>query len=184
MEDAEIIELFNRRDESAVGEVSRKYGRLCAAVCANILTNRQDVEECVNDTLLKAWEAIPPENPRILPAYLARIAKNAALNKYKLSHRDKRGGGEAASVLEELSSCGFTESPIEAEAERKEILAAINLFLEKLSPKKRRIFVKRYWYCDSVSEIAKSTGMTESNVSVTLNRTRKKLKDFLTERGF
>lgn len=184
MEDAEIIKLFKERDETAISALSQKYGGLCISLCKNILRDTRDAEECLNEALLKAWEAIPLNPPVYLSAYIAKIAKNTALNKYKLQHREKRSAAEPDAAFEELEGFVFTEKSVEEEAERNEILAAINGFLEKLPRKKRMIFVRRYWYCDSVANIAAFAGISENNASVTLNRTRSALKKHLQKRGF
>ncbi|MCM1165276.1 MAG: sigma-70 family RNA polymerase sigma factor [Lachnospiraceae bacterium] len=185
MEDNEILRLFNERDEDALRAVSEKFGRLCGSIARNILHNSEDVEECLNDTYLKAWESIPPAKPKALAAYLAKIAKNISLNRYKSYHREKRGGGEAPLVFEELAELEpFAEGSVEGTAERKELLAEINRFLGKLPEHKRVMFVRRYWYCESVSELARFFGMTDNNVSATLSRTRAELKKHLKKRGY
>lgn len=183
MDDNEIIELFNRRDENAAAEAHKKYGALCGRVAQNILHNSWDAEECVNEALWKAWESIPPQQPANLSAFLVKIAKNIALNKYRAQHREKRGSGEAALVLEEtedLLICGS----IEEETERKEVIKAINGFLAKQPARKRIIFVRRCWFCDSVSRIAADYGISQGSVSAILSRMRESLKKYLRKRGF
>lgn len=184
MEDSEIIELFQRRDEKAISEAAKKYGGLCTAVSKNILHNSQDAEECVNEALWKAWESIPPDEPRILSAFLAKIAKNIALNRYKALHREKRGGGEPQAVLEELENIISESDSVEEAAERRELLEAVNGFLKKLPAKRRIMFVRRYWYCDRIADIGERFGMSENSVSAALNRTREALKKYLRKRGF
>lgn len=182
--DNEIIELFNSRDERAISAASSKYGRYCSAVAMNILGNRQDAEECLNDTLLKAWESIPPAKPDNLPGYLAKITKNISLNRYRSTHTEKRGSGSMDSVYEELAECIPDKNNVERNYEHKELIEAINAFLAKLSSDKRDIFVLRYWYCMSVSEVAARVGMSENRAAVELFRTRKKLVKYLEKRGF
>ncbi len=182
--DNEIIELFNSRDEKAISAASSKYGRYCTAVAMNILGNRQDAEECLNDTLLKAWESIPPAKPDNLPGYLAKIAKNISLNRYRSTHTEKRGSGSIDSVYEELSECVPDKNSIERSYEHKELIEAINVFLAKLAADKRDIFVLRYWYCMSVSEVAARVGVSENRAAVELFRTRKRLVKHLEKRGF
>lgn len=182
--DNEIIELFNSRDEKAISAASSKYGRYCTAVAMNILGNRQDAEECLNDTLLKAWESIPPAKPDNLPGYLAKIAKNISLNRYRSTHTEKRGSGSINSVYEELSECVPDKNSIERSYEHKELIEAINVFLAKLAADKRDIFVLRYWYCMSVSEVAARVGVSENRAAVELFRTRKRLVKHLEKRGF
>lgn len=182
--DNEIIELFNSRDEKAISAASSKYGLYCTAVAMNILGNRQDAEECLNDTLLKAWESIPPAKPDNLPGYLAKIAKNISLNRYRSTHTEKRGSGSIDSVYEELSECVPDKNSIERSYEHKELIEAINVFLAKLAADKRDIFVLRYWYCMSVSEVAARVGVSENRAAVELFRTRKRLVKHLEKRGF
>lgn len=183
MNDSEIIELFNSRDEKAITEAQRKYGTLCAYVSKNILHNPWDAEECVNEAMWKAWDSIPPQQPKHLSAFLVKIAKNIALNKYKAQNREKRGNGEIALVLEETEDL-LQYGSLEEETERKEIIKAINGFLAKQSERKRIIFVRRYWFCDSVSQIAADNGISEGSVSVMLNRMREALKKYLRKRGY
>ncbi|MDE7360893.1 MAG: sigma-70 family RNA polymerase sigma factor [Oscillospiraceae bacterium] len=185
MDDSKIVELFNKRDEAAVRAVSEKYGALCASVSRNILHNSEDVEECLNDTFLKAWESIPPAKPKRLSAYLVKIAKNISLNRYKSAHREKRGGGEPMLVFEELEELEpFAACSVAETAERRELLAEINRFLGRLKKEKRVIFVRRYWYCDEISELAAAFGMSENNVCAMLSRTRAELKKYLNKRGY
>lgn len=185
MEDNEILELFNSRDEDALKAVSAKYGGLCGSISRNILRNSEDVEECLNDTWLKAWESIPPAKPKILSAYLAKIAKNISLNRWKSDHREKRGGGAVELVFEELEELeAFAENSVAEAAERAELLGEINRFLGTLSCDKRRIFVRRYWYCEGISELAAAFGMSENNISASLSRTRAQLKKYLKKRGY
>jgi len=182
--DKDIVRLYFNRDQRALSATAKKYGNYCTAIARNILESREDAEECVNDTYLSAWDAIPPNRPEILSAFLGKITRNLAFNKYKYNRAAKRGSGETAAVLEELAECVSGLEDVEQEIDRRELVAAINSFLDTLSPQKRNLFICRYWYSDSVSNIAKRHGMTESNVSVTLNRVRTKLKEYLTERGY
>ncbi len=184
MNDKDIVRLYFNRDQRALSATAKKYGNYCTAIARNILESREDAEECVNDTYLSAWDAIPPNRPEILSAFLGKITRNLAFNKYKYNRAAKRGSGETAAVLEELAECVSGLEDVEQEIDRRELIAAINSFLDTLSPQKRNLFICRYWYSDSVSNIAKRHGITESNVSVTLNRVRSKLKEYLTERGY
>lgn len=119
MEDNEILRLFNERDEEALRAVAEKFGRLCGSIARNILHNSEDVEECLNDTYLKAWESIPPAKPRVLSAYLAKIAKNISLNRYKSDHREKRGGGDTELVFDELAELEpFAADSVESSSRR------------------------------------------------------------------
>ena len=184
MKDSEIVRLFLKRDESALDEVSAKYGRFCMSIAENILKNPADSEECVNDAYMKVWESIPPANPELLSAFLAKITKNLALNRYKAEHAEKRGGNSIALSFDELDNYVSGTNSIESDAEVKELLAAVNDFLDELPKKNRLLFVYRYWHCYSTTELAVRFMMSEHNVIVTLGRIRKKLKTYLQKRGF
>ena len=184
MDDSEIIRLFWERSEQAVAAASQKYGRYCKTVALNILQNNEDAEECVNDALMRLWDSIPPNDPPVFSAYLAKIVKNCAYDRLRLERREKRGGGETALVLEELSECVSGNSSVEDELEFKELQAALSDYLKKINEKHRRIFMLRYWYRFSVSEIAARMGMSENSVSVTLSRVRKKIAEHLKKRGY
>lgn len=184
MEDREIIQLFWERNETAVREASLKFGTYCRSIARGILKNHEDSEDCVNEAFMRAWEAIPPQRPPSLGAFLGRITKNIALDRVKLSAREKRGGGELPLVYEELSeviSCGTS---VEGELERKEMMSAISGFLRKCSDVNRRVFVLRYWYCRSVEDIAWELGLKENHVYVTLSRMRTKLRNYLKKEGY
>ena len=181
MEDSKIIQLFWERDEAAVSAVSEKYGRYCAAVARNIIGNEQLAEECVNDTLMGLWEAIPPNRPKHLLAFVIKITRNNAINTVKEIRAQKRGGGEVNLVLDELHDIASDYS-VEKIAEQHEVMALINKFLGRLSDRKRMVFVLRYWHCCSVAEISQTVGMSEANVYNVLKRVRKKLLEYL-EKG-
>ena len=182
MEDSKIIELFWERDEAALTAVSEKYGRFCAAVARNMLGNEQAAEECVNDTLMELWEAIPPSRPTRLLAFIAEVTRNNAYNTIKGQKAEKRGGGEISLVLDELYDVASDYS-VERIAEQREIMASVNSFLERLPERKQKVFVLRYWHCCSVSDISQIVGMSESNVYNVLKRVRKKLIEHLRKRG-
>lgn len=182
MEDARIVQLYWERNEQAISATADKYGAYCASIARNILGDPEDVEECVSDTYLRAWNAIPPHRPQILPAFLGRITRNLALNRYRHSRADKRGGGRLPAVLEELSFVTGGEDAEQA-LDRREVVDAVNSFLAGLPARKRTIFLCRYWYLDSIAEIGARFGMTEGSVSVTLSRLRRKLRVHLLERG-
>ena len=184
MEDSEIITLLNRRSEQAISAVSQKYGRYCKKIALNILQNNEDADECVNEALMRLWNSSPPGSPDALQLFLARIVKSAAYDRLRMSQRDKRGGGEVSLALDEIAECVSGNSSVEDELEQKELQSAINSFLKKLSAKHRKMFLLRYWYCFSVSEIAGRLGTTENSVSVTLSRVRRKIKEYLTKRGY
>ncbi len=184
MEDTAIVQLYWDRDERAILATSQKYGDHCMSIAKNILGDREDAEECVNDTYLHAWNAIPPHRPRILSAFLGKLTRNLSFNLYKRNTALKRGGGTAAAVLEEIAGLGSGTDSVEQEIDRRELVRAIDAFLAGLPAAKRRLFVCRYWYLDSISSIASRSGMTEGHVSVTLWRLRGKLREHLLERGF
>lgn len=181
--DREIVELFLDRDEKAVSAASSKYGKYISAVAMNVLGDRQDAEECVNDTLLKAWESIPPAEPHNLGGYLAKIAKNISLNRYRQDNAEKRGG-ELTRVYEELGECVASSDSVERSYENKELIETINAFLAKQPSDKRDLFVLRYWYCMSIAELAARVGISENRTAVELFRIRKKLVKHLQKRGF
>ena len=184
MNDNDIIRLYWDRNDQAISETSKKYGHYCWAIAKNILNNEEDAEECVNDTYLKAWNSMPKYWPEQLSTFLGKITRNLSFNKYKHNHAKKRGGGNIMLILDELTDCVSDVEDVEQIIDRRELEKSINLFLRSLSTKKRNIFVCRYWYADSASEIAKDYGMLQGTVLKTLERTRKQLKEYLTERGF
>lgn len=184
MEDSRIVQLYWDRSERAIPATSEKYGGYCTSIARNILGNREDAEECVNDTYLNAWNAMPPHRPAMLSTFLGKITRNLSFNRYKRNTAAKRGHGEAAVVLDELAELVSDADSVEQEVDRKELLRAIDAFLDELPAEKRGIFLCRYWYFDSVADIARRYGKTENNVSVTLNRLRQKLHRYLLERGF
>lgn len=184
MDDGRIVQLYWDRDERAIPATADKYGSYCASIARNILGSREDAEECVNDTYLRAWSAMPPHRPGVLSAFLGKLTRNLSLNRYKYNTADRRGGGEAPAVLDEIGELVSDTDTVEGEIDRRELVQAIDAFLGGLPADKRRIFVCRYWYFDSVSHIASRFGMTENRVSVTLHRLRRKLRDHLLEGGF
>ena len=180
MEDAQIVQLYWDRSEAAISATADKYGAYCDAIARNILGDPEDAAECVNDAYLRAWNAIPPHRPRTLSTFLGKITRNLALNRYRYGRAEKRG--RLPAVLEELSFVAGGEDAQQA-LDRRELVEALDDFLAGLSPRKRTIFLCRYWYLDSVAEIGARLGMTENHVSVTLGRLRRKLRDHLLERG-
>lgn len=184
MDDKGIIQLYWDRNDQAISATSDKYGHYCKAIAKNILNSEEDAEECVNDTYLNAWNAMPTHWPEQLSTFLGKITRNLSFNRYKYRHTEMRGGGEITLVLDELVDCVSDVDNVEQIIDRQELEKAINSFVRSLSTKKRNIFVRRYWYADPVSAIAKDCGMQPGTVSKTLERTRKQLKSYLTERGF
>ena len=178
MEDEKIIELFWQRDEQAISESRSKYGGLCRSVAGNILADRSDCEECLSDTWLGAWNAIPPARPGRLGAFLVKITRNLALKKAEYLNAAKRRNSLNES-LEELSECVESYATVETETERRRIESTINAFLGQLVVEKRKVFVWRYWYFYSVEEICRRTGYSKSKVKSMLFRLRGELKIYL-----
>ena len=182
MEDSEILALFFVRDEKAIDESERKYGALCRSVAGRILDSPQDTEECVSDTWLRAWNAIPPERPGRLDVYFTKITRNLALDRWRSSRTKKKGGGELDLCLDELKN---TLSDADADpADRLVLRELLNRFLRGLSAEAREIFLLRYWYFCPNDEIARRTGKSTVAVKVSLHRTREKLRNYLEKEGF
>ncbi|MDE7229017.1 MAG: sigma-70 family RNA polymerase sigma factor [Oscillospiraceae bacterium] len=184
MEDNAIIQLFNERDEAALSELSKKHGTFFTRLAEGVLRNYEDSQVCVNDAYLKTWETIPPAKPNFLRAFVGSIVKRIAVSMLRASGAQKRGGGEFDLVLEELEECVSDNSSVEDEFDNKQTIEEINKFLRNCGEFDRRVFVLRYWYCESVSTIAAELGMAENKISVSLYRTRKKLKEHLTKGGY
>lgn len=183
MEDKEIVALYWDRNEQAISATDEKYGGYCRRIAVNILQNYQDSEECVNSSYMKVWSCIPPNMPKVFSAFLAKITRNTAIDTYRQSRSLRAGGGELPLIYEELEDCvSDKDSPAE-EYERKRLLEVINRFLEHLPRKNRIIFVLRYSLCVSVKEIAARVGKSENAVSVSLNRTRRDLREYLAKEG-
>lgn len=183
MDDDRIVDLYWARSELAITETAKAYGHYCLAIANNILKNREDAKECVNDTYLKAWNAIPPLRPTVFRAFLGKITRNLSLNRYKEQRAEKRGGNEITLLYSELEDCVPSGSDVEAEYETNHVMEVINSFLLSLDKEYRIVFVRRYWYADSVRSIAARFQMSESKVKSMLFRTRKKLKTYLENEG-
>ena len=184
MEDKEIVQLYFDRNKQAISETSSKYGHYCTSIALNILNNREDAEECVNDTYLNAWNCIPPHKPKMLSTFLGKLVRNLSFNRFKTNHSDKRGGYELPLILDELGEIVSGKASVEDDIDNNELLENINAFLKDLPEKKQYMFIRRYWYSDRISVIAKRCGCSENSVSVELSRIRKSLREHLTERGF
>lgn len=182
MDDAQIISLFWKRDESAIDQVRQQYGTLCRRIAFNLLGDRQDAEECENDVYMAAWNAIPPARPRSLAAWLGRIARNIALNRFDQRSAAKRGGGEAPLLLSELEEVTGSSS-VEETLDSKETAALIERFLRQESKENRLLFLRRYWYGDPLWALAKQFGCSESAVKTRLFRQRERLRGFLQKEG-
>jgi len=180
MDDQLIIQLFNNRSEHAITAISYKYGTLCKGISYRILKNERDAEECVNDAYFAAWNTIPPENPDPLSAYLCRIVRNVTLKKYRYNIAEKRNNYYDTS-LEEIEECLSAISSPETELDKQELTDRINRFLETRKEIDRVIFMKRYWFCYEISEIADDLDLKVNYVNVHLHRTKEKLKRFLKE---
>lgn len=178
MDDASILDLFRRRDERAVAEIQQKYGALCMHVACNLLP-REDAEECVNSAYLALWNKIPPESPDDLKTYLCRIVRNLAVNRFQYLSAEKRSPKFTVS-LDEIAEC-VPAAPDDAADGLAEI---ISRFLRTQNDLIRRVFVRRYWYGDSVAEIAEMFRINERTAATYLFRTRKKLKAFLQKEGY
>ena len=181
MEDREILALFRQRDQGAIPALEERYGARLRALAGRLLGSAQDAEECVSDTYLATWNAIPPEEPVYLYAYLAAICRNKALTYLEREQASKRRG-ELVALTEELEQC-IPDRQREREADSRELGEALGCFLAGLGEENRRFFLRRYWYAESVKEVAKHCGATESRVKMSLHRTRKKLRAFLQEEG-
>ena len=184
MDDNRIVELYWRKDSGAISETSKKYGAYCYTIADNILHSHEDSQECVNDTWLRAWDCIPPQRPSVLRLFLAKITRSIAINRYNSRNAEKRGGGEIAAVLDELSECVSGSSDVHTEYEANELSRCINRFVYSQPERDGNMFLRRYFFNASISDIAKRYGLSENNVMVILSRTRKKLKKLLTEEGF
>ena len=179
MEDNKIIALYLERNENAIAETDKKYRKYCCSIAYNILHDKEDSEEAVNDTYLGAWNSIPPHVPDVLQTFLGRITRNISLKKIRARNAKKRGSGEFFLVLDEMSEMIPSGHDTENDIEAKELAQFINIFLRSLPETERKVFVCRYWYFDSIAEISKQFGFSESKVKSMLFRTRKKLSNKL-----
>ena len=183
MEDEAIIGLFFGRDESALGELQQKYGRMLDSIARGITGDEFDAEECVNDTYLAAWRQIPPDRPQNLPAYLCRIVRNLSCHVLDRRRAQKRTA-ELLPLTDELAEVLPSGESVSASLEARELSAAIDRFMRTLSAEARMVFVRRYFYADTVAAISELTGMSESKITSALFRTRKKLRSYLESEGF
>lgn len=183
MEDEQIIELFWARSERAIAEAEAQYGKYCWSIAYSILSSAEDSAECVNDTWLNAWKAMPPKRPSCLAAFLGKLTRNLALNRYKRLRADKRGAGQLTLALEELGECVPARTEMEGVEDRALIVSVLDRFLASLSKRDRMVFVRRYWYVSSVAEIAGDYGLSQSNVKMILSRGRNRLRQALEQEG-
>lgn len=184
LEDRQIIELYWRRDEDAVSETAGKYGTYCFAIAESILHSAEDSEECVNDTWLRAWNAMPPQRPRVLRLFLARITRNLSFDRFQARNAERRGGGEIFLVLDELAECLPGGADTEAACEARELEQCVRRFVRSLPEREGNVLVRRYFFAESAADIARRYGLTENHVAVILSRTRKKLGACLLEEGY
>ena len=182
MEDSQIVALYWSRSEDAIAESARQYGKYCYTVANGILRCHEDSEECVNDTWLHAWNAMPPHKPTRLSTFLGKITRNLALHRVEKAQTEKRGGGQIPLALEELSEC-IPAQARDSVVEEMALAQILDRFLDTLSEMPRRMFVQRYWYLRSIREIAQELGVGESRVKVTLHRAREQLRSMLEQEG-
>lgn len=183
MEDTEIIGLYFARNQQAIQETDTKYGCYCHSIAYNILTNQQDAEESVSDTYLAAWNAMPPRHPQLLGAFLGKITRNLSIDRWRRRNAGKRAGGEMNVALEELGEVVGDSNTPETALARKELAAGLRRFYTALSQTERQVFLCRYWYLDSIEEIAKKTGFSASKVASMLHRMRGRLRKQLEKEG-
>ena len=183
MDDKQIVELYWARSENAITKTAEKYGKYCHYIAFHILHNEEDSEECVNDTYLKAWDAIPPQRPSKLSTFLGKITRNLSLDRYRQFTAEKRGCGQATLVLEELEECVPAADNVEQVVDDMVLTDILNNFLGSQPAETRKIFMRRYWYLCSIKEIAADFRMSESKVKMTLLRSRNELKTLLEKEG-
>ena len=183
MDDKAILDLYWARSEQAISETDAKYGVYCFCIAYNILNSREDSEESVSDNYMAAWNSIPPKRPAILSAFLGKITRYISLDHWKKRSRLKRGGGEMELCLEELQDCVSGRESTEDAVIRKETIAAVNHFLSTLSETERKVFLCRYWYLESVKDIAERFGFSPNRTSILLRRVRQKLNTYLATEG-
>ena len=182
MEDAQIIDLYWRRDESAITETARKYGALCRTVAKGILSTAEDAEECVNDAYHQAWNAIPPQRPEKLGAWIGKVVRNLALNRWERDHAQKRYGGMTA-LLSELEDCVPAPKTVEGELEDQELSRLISGWLRSLEREDRVLFVHRYWYGTALQDLAAEWGLSPQKLAQRMFRLRRSLRNTLEKEG-
>ncbi len=183
-EDKELIRFFFARSEKAILHTEEKYGAYCGRIAGNILRNAEDAQEAVNDTWLAAWNAIPPQVPKCMAAFLGKITRRIAINRLDARNAAKRGGGELLLALDELSECIPSCFSVEKTLEEKELAEFIQSFVKSLPKKECHVFILRYWYMEPIRYIAERMGWSEGKVKSMLLRTRKKLRTKLEMEGY
>ncbi len=183
MEDIQIVDLYWQRDETAIEKTDEKYGKLCYRLANNILQQNEDSEECVNDTYMKIWNSIPNDRPNYFSAYICTITKRLALDKMRYLKRNRRYSPYDVSIDELRDIVSGRETP-EDELMARMAIKSVNHFLEGLSTRNRNVFIRRYWYYDSVEDISEMFNMKQNTVATILFRTRKALKEYLRKDGY
>lgn len=183
MEDNNIVDLYWKRSEMAITETASKYGRYCNTIAFNILHNKEDAEECVNDTYLKVWGVIPTLRPQRFSAFIGKITRNLSIHRYEYYKAKKRDYEETTITIEELQDCIPNSDNVEGIIDDMMLTEIINRFLSGLSMEKRKIFMRRYRYLSSIKEIASDYQMSESKVKMLLLRVRKELQKLLEQEG-
>lgn len=184
MDDREIVALYLKRSESAIWETQQKYGTYCTTIARNITASAQDAEECVSETWLRTWNSIPPQKPLFLKAFLAKITRNLALDRVRQENAACRGGGSVPLALDELAECLPSRDSVEEQVDARELGRAISAFVRQLKQRDGDLFLRRYFYMDSLEDAAAFVGMSPKNAAVSLHRSRKKLEAFLREEGY
>lgn len=183
MDDEQIVELYWQRNENAINCTAEKYGKYCYSVAYNILGDASDSEESVNDTYLDAWNSMPPHRPSVLSAFLGKITRRTAIDKWRRKSADKRGSGQVPDALEELSECIPDKQSVESSFEAKHLSEVINDFIRRLPETEQKVFVRRYWHVESIQTISDKFGFSQSKVKSMLFRTRDKLRERLSREG-
>lgn len=183
MNDAKIVALYWKRDEKAIFETSKRYGRYCHCIAWNILQDNMDAQECVNDTYLDAWNAMPPHKPSALSTFLGKITRRIAIDRWRQKNTLKRGADTVQLALDELETCVSGSSDVESEFLQRQRIKAIHDFLSELPDTDRRVFLQRYWYLESIDQIAARFGFSGSKTASILHRIRGKLRSYLEKEG-
>lgn len=183
LNDTEIVELFWQRDETAIAETDKRYRGYLMKIALNVLNDSEDGQEAVNDTYLKAWNAMPPHKPSLLSTFLGKITRQLSIDKLRTKTREKRGGSEYQLSLDELCDCTGGEDPAK-DYELKRLAKAISAYLRSISADKRAVFVWRYYFCEPIKDICQRLGESESSVKSRLHRIRQGLKQHLESEGF
>jgi len=183
VDDHGIVQMYWDRDENAIVQTDKKYGNYCYSIAWQILEDREDADESVNDTYLGAWNSLPPHRPENLAAYLGKLTRRISLKRWRDARASKRGGGQTALALDELTECIPAAAQTERTLEQKELVRAVERFLHGLPQTEQQVFICRYWYLDSIAQISRRFHFSESKVKSMLHRTRERLKVRLIREG-